>query len=503
MEKIPGKFNSQDGFRVLLFSTLVLFLFFCTGRHLPWRDEYQTFLVATRTDSFAEFWTAVRYERTPPLHYLILRYLWPIFDGWLDPRAFIRVVTLPFSLLTLWLITFRFRFSLTTVLLLGLNVFLFREWGVLSRSYALGGALLLLSLAFRFIGNRTLARIFILAAACTHLLFFVGCGMILLIEYLSILRSEGLKLFRRWDFWIAGVVGGIILLQQIPPPDSVFATELVWPGTLRLLSRSIRYFAVILFPLEHDWTGSWDWNYVPISMAFGIPALAYVFYLFRENLRLLALFFLSVTPILFIYQFGYSPAVRHYGVLFIFFLYFWIRHREALLRIDPSASRRIAVMEAVAFIGPAIACLVWLKAWNPIAPEIDFSDAPRVAPLMAIAPQTFTSHDFPLFPAMAESHRRVYDLSSGRWASYPFFRKGFAPVDLTEICFGKVPGVTLGNSDLLVIRPDEVASMERVFKLCPGWTPIYKTERRIVTDETFSVFVYEKPVMTADALKAH
>ncbi len=506
MEKILGKPSSRDLIRILLFSALVLFLFVCTQRHLPWRDEYQTFLVSTRTFSFAEFWTAVRYERTPPLHYLILRYLWPIFDGWLEPRTFIRSITLPFSILTLWLITFRFRFSLITVLLLGLNVFLFREWGVLSRSYALGGALLLLSLSFRFNGKRSAARMLLLAAACTHLLFFVGCGMLLLIEYFSILRSEGLRIFRRWDFRCTALVAVLILIQQIPPTDSAFNTQLKWPGIVRFISESVRYFAVVFFPLEHDfsaaWDWSWAWNYAPISVIFGVPVLLFICYLFRENRRLLFEFFLTIAPVFLIYGLGYSPAFRHYGVLFVFFLYFWIRHREVLLHLAPTSPARIRTFEIFSFLGPAIACLYLLQAWNPSSPNFDFSDSVRLSAFVATAPQTFTTHDYRLFPAMAESRRRVYDLATGRWSSYPDFRKGFRPAELKEICFGKVPGVTLGTSDILVIRPDEVGSMHETFKLCTGWTPVYKTSEAIVTDESFVVFRYEKPMMTADVRKS-
>src|SRR5688572_1849741 len=134
MARILGRLEPSGVARLAAFVGLAAFLVFCATRHEPWRDEYQTFLVATRTENWAEFWIATRYERTPPLHFLIQRALWPIAEGWISPRAFIRAVTIPFSLATFWLLLFRFRFPAALAILLAANVYFFREWGVLSRS---------------------------------------------------------------------------------------------------------------------------------------------------------------------------------------------------------------------------------------------------------------------------------------------------------------------------------------------------------------------------------
>ncbi len=506
MGEVGGLTREASLPRISAFLALGIFLLYCTHMHLPWRDEYQTFLAATRPTSFEDFWTAVRYERTPPFHYILLRALWPMLDGVLDPRTYIRLVTLSFSFLSLYLLFFRFRLSLLTAVLIGSSVFFFREWGVISRTYVIGGALLLLSLDFRRRGKIVESRLLILASATTHLLFFGGAGALLGIEYFLLLRREGVRLFRRWDFWVSLVVGVFILIQQLPPPDSNFATDLVSPGPVKLASHTIRYFAVLLFPVERMWGTGWDWNYIPISPLFGVFALAYLFYLFRKNRGCLYQFFVTMIPVFFVYLFGYPPCVRHLGVFFVFFVYFWVLNRPALAAegtAEPvakaSAERILARHEAVLFFGPALATLVWLAAWNPFEPKFDLSDSTRLTPFVATSPQTFTTHDFLVFPAAAEARRRVYDLSNGRWSGYPLFKRGFTPVALTDICAGRVPGVVLGTSDILVIKPGEVPEFDATFRACPGWTPIYKTERKILTDEQFAVFVYEKPVMTATA----
>ncbi len=495
MKRILGRLKSVSFGRILLFFSLSLFILFCSSQHLPWRDEYQTFLVATRPHSFSEFWTAVRYERTPPLHYLILRYTWPLFENFLDPRLFIQWISLPFSFLTLWLFTFRFRFSLLGVFFLGLNLFFFREWGVISRSYALGGAFLFLSLDFYVRGKKEVSRVMLLASASTHLLFFAGCGALLFLEYFSLLKSEGSRFFRRWDFWLVAIIGGILFIQQIPPEGSTFNTHLVWPGIKGLFLGLFKYFAVIIFPLEHSlsktWNWSWYWNHMPISSVFGLPALVFIFLAFREDKRIRFHLFFTISPILFIYFFGFSPLLRHCGVLYAFLLYFWIRHREMLRFSDSFTRKKIIFRDLLFTFGPAISTVYWLIVWNPVYPKFDFSDAPRIATLVAEAPRTLSPRSYLLFSAMAESGKSVFDLGSGSWISYPFFRTGGVPVSFSDLCNGKNNRIQIQPSDIFIGGLDEKEFIRNSIHSCPGWKQIYETDRKIATDESFIVFRYE------------
>src|ERR1035437_701189 len=49
-----------------------LFLFgFLAARHVSWRDEYQAWLVAVRTSTWAEFFSAVNHETQRPRSFLV------------------------------------------------------------------------------------------------------------------------------------------------------------------------------------------------------------------------------------------------------------------------------------------------------------------------------------------------------------------------------------------------------------------------------------------------
>ncbi len=485
MAKIPGKFERPV--RVALFLALVVFLLYCTSRHVPWRDEYQTFLVATRTRSWAEFWTATRYERTPPLHYLIQRFLWPLASGALEPRTFIRVITLPFSILSLYLIFFRFRFPVLLALLLGLNVYFFREWGVISRSYAIGAALLLFSLDLRNRGKITAARIALALSAATHVLFFTVGGTLLALDFTADFRRARIR-GRGARFWISFGAIGIALvgvaLHAVPPPDTGFVDHATWPGLARAMGFALRMIAVVFVPIEaqfREGRAIWVWNWSEVRFGWSFILAIPLALAFRRDRALLGKFAVASLPVLGIFVFAYGPALRHSGVLFALFVYF-------LAQTKPDRAGRFSALVLAA--GPCAAALYWLAAWNPLVPKFDFSDSPNVAPLLRTAGKAYLTRDFLLFPAMAESGREIYDVGRGRVAAYPYFRGPPPAKSIADFCRerGTYP---LRAGDLFFVSLEYERGEERALENgCGKWERIYESNFRYATDEAFKVYRY-------------
>ncbi|MBS1963113.1 MAG: hypothetical protein JST04_12935 [Bdellovibrionales bacterium] len=495
MARIPGRFDRDFSVRLAVFAFTAFFLFYCMARHVPWRDEYQTFLVATRTKSWAEFWTATRYERTPPFHYLLQRALWPLANGALDPRTFIRAITIPFTLLNAYLILFRFRFPVWLAALLVLNVFFFREWGMISRSYVIGGALVLLSVDLRNRGRANLARISLALSAATHLLFFVSAGVWIAFDLVSEWRRSATK--REGAFFGSGAfaiaVLAIVTVHSVPPSDSAFVTGPHWPGLGRAIGHGLSAFALAFFPLEGHWTSegyAWAWNENEVRFAWAIFFAVPLFFAFRRRRDLLFRFGFAAAPILAVFVFVYGPALRHVGALYVFFVavlaerYF----RDTSDGAAPSRSERFA--PSLLVVGPFLVTLVWISAWRPWHPRFRLSDSPSLAPLVREAGRTFTSRDYLLFPAMAESGREVYDVSRDRIAAYPDFRGVVPELSAEEFCRrnGKW---TLRSGDLYVVGTAYEGGADGVFgAACGRWEKVYQTEGRVVTDERFAVYRY-------------
>jgi hypothetical protein len=487
MAKILGRFDLTFALRIFFFFASSVCLLYCTSKHVPWRDEYQTFLVSTRTKTWAEFWTATRYERTPPLHYLFQSMAWPILNGWVEPRTFIRILTIPFSFLTFFLLFFRFRFNPFVALLLALNVYFFREWGVLSRSYAIGGALLLLSLDFRMRGKFGVARILLAFSGATHLLFFIVSGTLFTFDLFDFYRKEKRKNLKVWvPIFFSVLIFMVIAVHAIPPRDSVFAVAPAFPGISRVLGEGLRIFAVAFFPIE-SWdfksifSGGWTWNQSPLRFAwaflFAVPLIIY----FRKDRSFLIRLGLASLPILFLFTCAYGPALRHTGILFLLALYY-------MIQVEPARRNRIAEFAIV--IGPFLTTLFWLASWNPVHPRFAFSDAPGLVPYFQKATTIYALRDYSLFPAMAESGRDLFDVQKDRTVSYPFFRTPKVSRSVDDFC-RRLEHYPLKTGDLFVFPLNERQAADRLSDHCGIWSLVYESKGVFVTDETYVVYRYQ------------
>jgi hypothetical protein len=488
MARILGKFSRDDVFRFLTFAAFALALVFCASRHAPWRDEFQTFLVATRVDSFSEFWMATRYERTPPLHYAGLALLWPLFREILEPRTFISCVTILFSLLTAFLLLFRLRFPLWIAFLSLFGIFFFREWGVISRSYGIGAALLFLSLDLKLRGRKGWGSFFLALAGMTHTLFLAGCGVLFAFELWERLRTR--ERFERADIGtvLATVLFTIAAIHQVPPKDTLFASDLYWPGAVRFVGRWFQNLGVVFLPIERanfqTWrTGEgWIWNQVPIRFGWGVAVFALLVAEFRRARGALWRFFAATAPLFLIFICAQGGAFRYYGVVFAIFLYLWA---ESEARRLVSANWKSFAL----FVVPALSTVSWLVIWNPIRPRFDFSDAPRVASRVDEESRTvFALQSHLAFSVMAATGKSIYDLALGRFVEYPLFRSSSVLSEPLKAVCSPEPLLEIKAGDFILVSLGDLGSLETLRTRCPGWKEVYRTTGSIVTDERFVLF---------------
>jgi hypothetical protein len=118
----------------LLFGLLVIFNTIRLFRHAMWRDELQAFMLAAASSTPLDLYAKLKYEGHPGLWHLLL---WVITRFTADP-FFMQVLHLVIAL-GIWALIWRLApFRPIEKLLLLLSFFLFWEYFVLSRPYALG-----------------------------------------------------------------------------------------------------------------------------------------------------------------------------------------------------------------------------------------------------------------------------------------------------------------------------------------------------------------------------
>ncbi len=120
----------------VVFLVWMSFFILCLKQHVPWRDEWQSWLVSIHTRTVSEFFNAIRYERQPPLLYVLLRILYEITGS--SEKWVFQSLTAVFSVASAAMILFGFQLKRPLKYLIIFGILFFFEYGVVSRCYALG-----------------------------------------------------------------------------------------------------------------------------------------------------------------------------------------------------------------------------------------------------------------------------------------------------------------------------------------------------------------------------
>ena len=108
--------------------------------HEPWRDETHSWLIARLSQSLPQLFHNIRYEGHPVLWYLILYLVKPVSGKF----EMAQVVHWLISGAAGWLLLTRAPFPYRVRILLLFSYFLFYEYAIIARNYAIGILLLFL-----------------------------------------------------------------------------------------------------------------------------------------------------------------------------------------------------------------------------------------------------------------------------------------------------------------------------------------------------------------------
>lgn len=375
-QRFSRALSNPDVVFVLGWAALLAFLM---SQHTPWRDEFQAWLVATRTGSWGEFFEAVRYERAPPLHYLLLRGIFGIsslLHGLgleKDPARpfYFQIVTYFFSVAAVAIVVLRSGLPRWIRYLVPFSIFLLLDYGVISRNYPIGVALVLLS-ATLFKESKWGWAWICLGVASLVQFFFLPFGFVFLgIQIWEMIRAKRFNEIKKrralLELATCFLLMALAAWSQRPPVDSPFPTAMhvSWHiGTS--IVHQLAWGLTGLSDLSRDFV--WNSNgfdrfaNAPVIGFLCVPALA-LFFGFPLHYFLLLVAF----PLVFIAT-TYVPAARYAGFVFLAWLVCLILRRERIRTGAYAITAALLILSAATSVS-------WLRTWSPFSstPNYDFS----------------------------------------------------------------------------------------------------------------------------------
>lgn len=463
-----------------LLGWLGLFIFLAF-RHVSWRDEYQAWIVATRTDSWAEFFDAVRHERSPPLFYLMLRGV-HAFAGLfsVDGRAGFawgKAVAYAFSIsnVVLWVRAFDlprgFRYGVP------LGILFLMDYGIFARSYSMG-IFLLFAAAWAWRTRRMALHFLLLGlAGATHLCFTLIAGAIVAASCYDVGSSR-----ERWR----GLALSLPLLaasvvSQWPPSDSMLPISLNakpwdWIDALVLLSYGLTGLDGIL--------GDFEWNSTEWLTEYWILAsvpVGVLIYSARAGFPALRFFGVVAAP-LWVQVSAYGGGLRHVGIFYVTLLY--------MILVGERRAPRVLLLFVVTM---CFATTRWIVAWKPyqVVPEFDASGWPEVVekagPYLTSKKAVLLMYlEGPYYPVAAELGIDLYDIRRDQWISYPYLSYTGMKNRLSEWC--RLNRETLGlkfpgNNVYLGLTTNEPPEE------CKPYLEVFASSRATLGGDTYRIFL--------------
>ncbi len=313
------------------FIWLTTFLFLLTGiflllHHEMWRDELQTWLLATDSHSLKELYQNTRYEEHPMLWFVFV-YLISLFSN--NPES-IQWLHLFIATSTVFLFLKYSPFKPFQKILFVFGYFTAYEYSIISRNYAIG--LFLLVAVLSLISSQKKSRLPIIS----FLLF-----LLMQTNFYGILMAMPLFLFLIWEndlvkpkskrgfavfilVFLAGLALSVITL--IPPADTWFITGWRFHVSPFMIKKTFGIIWSSFVPIPKFQIAFWNTNFLDDTLSDVLQFIGGIFILIWCSLILLPrrkvlLLYLSLVLLILSFSyfrfFGYQ---RHHGHLFIFFI---------------------------------------------------------------------------------------------------------------------------------------------------------------------------------------
>jgi hypothetical protein len=296
--------------------------------HEMWRDEFQSWFLARDSNSLKELFHNLKYEGHTSLWYLILFPITRIFSSPTSMQYIhIFIATISIFILFKWS-----PFNLLQKTLLAFGYFLFYEYSIIARNYAVS---ILLIFVFCALFNKRktypLSLALVLFLLCHTNIFGI---MFALSFFFMICIEDFLK--KKKDFYFklpkTYLMAFIIILlafitsitQIIPPSDSSFASAWNYDINFRKISAMIGRLVNGYFPIPNFNVNSWNSNIFYLNEFSQIIGLTITVI----TVCIFSIFFISRPSVLFHYYFiivslllffliKYDGSTRHHGFFFI------------------------------------------------------------------------------------------------------------------------------------------------------------------------------------------
>jgi len=318
-----------------VFSLLVFAILGYVGisHHEIWLDEAHHFVLARDSKTLSDLYFNNRYEGHPMLWDFLLWCMCKLF-----PTVFaMQLLHLLIAIFNAAIILWYSPFKLYQKIVVCFSYFMFYEYTIISRNYALSLFLVLVSVVMitRVKKNYPLILILLALLANTHL-FSLVISIFLFIYLLS--TDENFKaLFSQKRNYIFIFLYLVLLLfaasfAKVPPDHFLFNYNNDKLLSIKRIGKALSICWKGLFHLQpinefNLWNKNW---LIEFNKNIGIvaSALAWLipFLLFKENKKILLLFFcISLCICLFAYMSPLNVAVRHSGFIFLaFVISYWI-----------------------------------------------------------------------------------------------------------------------------------------------------------------------------------
>lgn len=318
-----------------LFFLYIFLIAFGLYHHEMWRDELQAWNIVLDSVSIPDLFYKIRYEGHPVLWFLVL---WPFSRFSHSPHT-IQIVHFLLSALVAFLVIYKSPLRFYQKIAMLFSYFIFFEYGLISRNYLIGIAILLgiavLWKNYRKHVWQICALVFLLFQSNAFMALIAASVLLMLLFELYqnriLFKPENLVAVA---FAVAG--GLLFLITIVPPADNSYAPIWnlhLWPG---LALTTIGKVTSGLFPVPEFKTAFWGTRMIEnqiVNALIAIPVLAAIFWSFRKNVPVLLFLVTSFGLMLLFLYLKPVGTYRHYGHFSMALLFaYWI----AVYKSEPS-----------------------------------------------------------------------------------------------------------------------------------------------------------------------
>jgi hypothetical protein len=329
--------HADAGFAAIVTLSALLLGLMIILQHEMWRDELQAWRIATSSRTLSELFQNARYEGHPPIWYLGLYAISRLSDAPVAMQLFHLVIgTGSILLLSLYAPFTRWQ---KTCLVFG--YFLFYEYLIISRNYALG---VLALCAFCAVQARWPGRTLISAVLLALMINTSAFGAIIAFALGGWLVTDYLS--RRPERWTASVltvavalaIGVAVAGMQSAPPSDNSPRMLTWNTALlgKSLEKSIGGVWKSYVPLPSGFPHFWNTNVLDempfvrvgpivlegrdVEALLSLALLGVTALLFRRTPWIMLLYISATAGILVFLHMKVNHGVRHTGHIFLVFM---------------------------------------------------------------------------------------------------------------------------------------------------------------------------------------